>query len=128
MEHDENKIIVAYDIRTGQETDKKLNLHFPILLICNIICDLFWNYDTKTKDNHCSVCGEGYFEFFVKIASKSLVIIFMNISFRASKANMKIYVYAHNARAYDTKFLMKDIWKRNFRDNNGNNNDRPQSS
>lgn len=113
-EHEENKIIVTYDIEASQ--DSETHMHQPMLLVANIICDNCWDAENKTKNtDECEICGHGYHAWFgFDCVDKFVDYLFGIISELAELAKIKIYCFAHNARAYDSKFLLRNLWKRDY--------------
>ena len=108
-----NKIIVSYDIESYVNED---NQHRPNLLIAMVTCDDCWDFEKKTKVDNCKICGQFYYEFFsTNCVEEFGNFIYFNLSKRAEENGSIIYVFGHNAKCYDSNFMIKDLFERNFK-------------
>ena len=98
-----NKIIVAFDIESTQENGE----HIPNLLICKTKCDKCFN----SIVNDCNVCKITKPEIFGKNCVKDFVkYLFIDLARHAEKNKSMVYCFAHNARGYDSQFLLRQLW------------------
>lgn len=114
------KITVAFDIESmfrkittvngNQEKTVFVN-HEPNLLCTRVLCDIC----TNNPDNVCTICPKEILRF---RGSKCVKLfcdyLYNELAFKAEKAKAKITVYAHNFKGYDGRFVMRDLWQRDF--------------
>jgi len=102
-----NKIIVSFDIESTQENGE----HCPNLLVSNTICDICY----KSNSNECSICGHEEKIYFGKdCIIKFCNYLFEELALKAEHNKSLIYAFAHNARGYDSQFILREIWNRYY--------------
>ncbi|KAI1278128.1 hypothetical protein HDE_14404 [Halotydeus destructor] len=106
------KTIIAYDIEASQQAD---SAHQANLLIAHTCCDECYDSEAKTY-NSCGRCGdhERVFEG-TECVSQFCDYLISEVSARAAK-NAYIDIYAHNAKNYDSRFLLRELISRNLCD------------
>lgn len=117
-EDERNKIIVCFDIESAftEETPEKFR-HTANLLISRTCCDNCYNYQTNEKEQCCDICGEVEHIFLGSSSVKHFGNYLYNyLSPRADEHHLKIIILAHNASGYDNKFIIRDLFNRDFKD------------
>ena len=100
-----NKIIVAFDIESIISNDN----HIANLLVYKTVCDKCYD---KTD---CNICHQNNGTLFGFDCIKLFVdYLFFNLAKIAEENNSTIYAFAHNCRAYDGQFILREIWNRKF--------------
>ena len=103
-----NKIIVAFDI----ESIITENKHRANLLVFKTVCDQCYG------KNNCTIC----FQRKEVLFGSDCVQLFVDYLFlqlpKIVKNQSVIYTFAHNCRAYDGQFLLREIFNRKFADVN----------
>lgn len=109
-EDNKRKFIVAYDIESTQTCvdDTKKMIHAPNLLIMMGACDNCY------PEKGCDVCDkklifEGY-----NCVSDFLTYIIKDLAVKAERLKCMVYVYAHNARGYDSQFILTDLCNKGY--------------
>jgi len=122
QEDHDPRIIVAYDIESTQielanTSANSEFIHKPNLLICHLTCQLCWNPVTLERMEKCKLCGKKEHVFWgFECVEMFGDFLYNDLAKRASRIDGKVLVYAHNARGYDSHFILKDLWKRGFKD------------
>ncbi|XP_054158248.1 uncharacterized protein LOC128956547 [Oppia nitens] len=98
-EDDKIKFIVCYDIES------------------KCVCDNCWDVNSRQKStNNCNTCGLGQQVFQNKSCVKSFFDYLISLSQTAdSHNNAKVYVFAHNAKGYDSHFLLQELINSNYK-------------
>ena len=104
-----NKIVVAYDIESITEGA----FHEPNLLIFKTVCDNCFGVS-----NQCEKCSVGFENvlFGEDCIERFVTYLFDLLPKLAVKSKSVVYAFAHNAKAYDCQFILREVWKRNYQD------------
>lgn len=124
-----NKIIVVFDIESRIVTESKdVSRHEAILLVSRTICNKCYKHENvhkkdelgnflPMKEEDCEVCGK-YEHIFTKkrCVQEFMTYILGEIAVRADKPKrpLKVKIYAHNFKAYDGRFILREIYARKF--------------
>lgn len=125
-----NVIICAYDIECMFSKEGDQESHLPILLTSMTVCDHCYirenirkKYDDgiflPLKIGSCSTCLDFLHVFRGEdCVNKFNDYILKTLSPHAAKLKLRpvIRVFAHNAKSYDARFILRDIFHRNLRD------------
>ena len=133
-----NKIIVSFDIETRvAEVDAKgFSILKPNLLISHTVCDRCYDYENGTKKiDDCKTCRKLENIYFGDdCVSQFIDYVCKDLSAEATKPERdeitgevikkqredmdayrsKIFVYAHNLKGFDGRFILRDLWQRKF--------------
>lgn len=118
-----NRIMVYFDIESMMVTREGRTFHEPNLLVSMTICDECYVSDNMNtplpmKERECSTCG-----IFIHIFKGNHCVkrfgdyLYQELQPMATvdkKKPMEVKVMAHNLRAYDGKFILRDLYARNF--------------
>ncbi|RWR98734.1 hypothetical protein B4U79_00021, partial [Dinothrombium tinctorium] len=104
---------VAHSVQ--REIDGKIH-HIPNLIISLTVCDKCWDNDRKDKStSSCSYCGKSYRRYWGYDCVKRFCDdIYGEIAPKAEEAKANVYVFAHNAKGYDSHFILRDLFSREF--------------
>ncbi|KAI1291111.1 hypothetical protein HDE_07694 [Halotydeus destructor] len=110
------KIIIAYDIEAAQvrETDKTAR-HEANLLIAHVICDNCWDFSSK-KPIDCSACVQHEHVFRGSDCVKNFVDFLINVVSKRAGKTQPVDIYAHNAKNYDSRFVLRELLRRKLVD------------
>lgn len=113
------KITVAFDIESmfrkitvnGNQQKTVFVNHEPNLLCAKVLCDRC----IANKENHCAICPEEMLRFRGKKCVKSFCDYLYNVlAPKAERSKATVTAFAHNFKGYDGRFVMRDLWQRNF--------------
>ena len=125
IENEDNmpKIFIFYDFETFIQENDNEKVHRENFVSIKTACDYCWNSTEKYRNKYCQFCGaenKSYFgtdctELFLNFlfdiyASK---LRQMKITFKLKKL-FKVLVIAHNAKAYDSHFIIKYCLNNNY--------------
>lgn len=106
------KFVVCYDIeatQVGMGTDKLL--HKANLLICRTECD-----DCQSDPSSCNICKHELIFEGLNCVNNFGDYIYDYLAQEAGRIGSRVYVFAHNARGYDSQFILRDIIERQLLD------------
>jgi len=110
------KIFCSFDIESALIKNGNSYAHKANLLICNTVCDDCFDYNTLSKKNDiCIKCGrfQHIFESYTCVRDFGNYL-YGELAQKAEKGKGRVYVFAHNFRAYDGHFVIQDLFRRNF--------------
>ena len=135
---DENKIIVAFDIETrvAEVDEKGFAILQANLLVSHTVCDqCFVNNTSKTSTENCDICGslenvylgddcvKRFIDYVCDDLPHRTLKKFMekqNLPGADKKAKKplspKLYIYAHNLKSFDGRFILREIWSRKYKE------------
>lgn len=107
------KIIVAFDIESRLvDAGDGVKDHVANLLISNTICDNCVR-GTEKKNTTCATCGVLQREFFGDdCTARFCDYVLLDLASIAEKMKAYVFVYAHNFKAYDGRFVLRELFKR----------------
>ena len=114
-----NKIIVTFDIEAIQ-SEPDPNTGYSVfkanLVISHTICDFCYsNNEQKKEFEICPRCGEHEHRFFGDSCIESFITYICDeMGSKIGKTTSTIYVWAHNFKGFDSRFILTELWKRNY--------------
>ncbi|KAI1287862.1 hypothetical protein HDE_09793 [Halotydeus destructor] len=110
------KVIIAYDIEACQvEQANGRFRHEANLLIAHTCCTDCWNHDERRRE-HCEACGDLERIYAGENCVKEFCDYLINeVSVAADKMSF-VDIYAHNAKNYDSRFILRELLQRRLKD------------
>lgn len=114
LKEDSNrKFFVAFDIESSQikevSTPKTTKLyHQPLLLVAMGACDLCFGNDD------CDVCAKKLIFEGPDCVQRFNDYILFDMAAQAFQMQAEVIIFAHNSRAYDAQFILRDLCKRHL--------------
>ena len=108
-EDEQNKLIVCFDIEATQTYQVNERLyHKPNLLICMGACN------ECLGQTYCRFCCNEKIFTGEDCVKEFCSYLYGDLSKKAEKNNLKIYVYGHHSSGYDSQFILRDLSERGF--------------
>ena len=116
------KVFVTFDIEATQtEVDEKGYSTFKAnLLISHTVCDDCYDYEAQGKrQDFCTTCGTHERIFFSEHCVQDFIkYVCDDLGKKIGKTKSKIFVWAHNFKGFDGRFILRSLWDRNYKDMN----------